>query len=295
MSTFGDIPANIQIGPGQSIRRKADDTGWESVPGGLPTHDHDSRYYTESELDILLAGKADLAHNHDSRYFTESEVTSLLSGKADTSHDHDSRYYTETEVNALLAGKSNTTHTHSGSDITSIIPPARLGSGTPSSSNFLRGDGTWVSAGDPFVFKGVLLADVSTLANTTPVNVTGLSFSFEANSTYVVEVFATMRSPANTTGYGLQLDVSQAVLSVGMTFFHQLANTGTLTGGSSIADDASVGVSTGVPTANTDVPVYAAGVLRAGALAGTAQLRFRSEVAAIATMKAGSVMRVQKI
>src|SRR5690606_17040719 len=37
-------------------------------------------------------------------------------------------------------------HQHAGSDITSgTIAPARLGSGTPNASNFLRGDGTWAA------------------------------------------------------------------------------------------------------------------------------------------------------
>lgn len=40
--------------------------------------------------------------------------------------------------------KANSTHTHAAADITSgLIAAARLGAGTPTSSNFLRGDGTW--------------------------------------------------------------------------------------------------------------------------------------------------------
>ena len=31
-------------------------------------------------------------HNHDSRYYTESEVDTLLSGKSSTSHNHNSTY-----------------------------------------------------------------------------------------------------------------------------------------------------------------------------------------------------------
>ena len=31
-------------------------------------HQHDSRYYTETETDSLLAGKSDTSHNHDARY-----------------------------------------------------------------------------------------------------------------------------------------------------------------------------------------------------------------------------------
>lgn len=161
---------------------------------------------------------------------------------------------------------------------------------TPSSTEWPSGGGS-----DPFIAKGVLANDVSTGANVTPVTLTGLSFAFEINSVYVIEVFATMQSPAATTGYGIQVDVSAAVTAQTFQFFHQLANTGTLTGGSSIADDASVGVSSGVPSANVNVPLYGCGVLRTGATTGTAQLRLRSEVAAVATMKAGSVFRVQKV
>ena len=45
-------------------------------------HLHDERYYTESESDLLLAGKAASSHQHDERYYTESESDLLLAGKA---------------------------------------------------------------------------------------------------------------------------------------------------------------------------------------------------------------------
>ena len=151
------------------------------------------------------------------------------------------------------------------------------------------------SSGSPFLFEGVLAGDVSTAANITPVNVTGLVFTFAANKNYVIEIFGTISAAAATTGIGLQFDVSVAVTQVALTFFHQLANTGTLTGGNSIADDASAGVSSGIAANASIVPVYASGVLRSGASTGTAQLRLRSEVAAVSTIKAGTVMRVREL
>ncbi|MCB0208012.1 MAG: hypothetical protein KDJ52_01705 [Anaerolineae bacterium] len=89
-------------------------TAWDELGywGGLPEHNHDDLYYTESEVDALLGGKSDVGHDHDDRYYTETEVDGLLAGKSDTNHNHDSRYYTETEVDALLAGKSDTNHNH---------------------------------------------------------------------------------------------------------------------------------------------------------------------------------------
>ena len=47
-------------------------------------------------------------HNHDERYYTETEIDNKLTNKADSNHNHDSRYYTETEVNTLLGSKVDT-------------------------------------------------------------------------------------------------------------------------------------------------------------------------------------------
>lgn len=88
--------------------------------GGTTLHHHDSRYYTETESDSLLAGKSNVGHTHDDRYYTETETDSLLAGKSNTGHNHDDRYYTESETDSLLGGKANTSHTHAISDVTSL-------------------------------------------------------------------------------------------------------------------------------------------------------------------------------
>lgn len=44
------------------------------------THDHDGRYYTEAEIDTLLAGKAAASHNHDTSYYTKAQVDTRLAG-----------------------------------------------------------------------------------------------------------------------------------------------------------------------------------------------------------------------
>ncbi|MCX7689093.1 MAG: hypothetical protein N2045_14105, partial [Fimbriimonadales bacterium] len=62
-------------------------------------------------------------------------------------------------LNTDLDGKAAASHTHSASDIVSgVIAAARLGTGTPSVSTFLRGDGQWAAvswadvAGKPSTF-----------------------------------------------------------------------------------------------------------------------------------------------
>jgi len=62
-------------------RRKVAGTWSTALIASDTTHNHDGRYYTETEMDSLLADKAALVHNHDDRYYTESEMTSLLAGK----------------------------------------------------------------------------------------------------------------------------------------------------------------------------------------------------------------------
>ena len=106
------------------------------ISAAAANHNHDGRYYTETETDTLLDGKSDTGHNHDGRYYTETESNSRFAQRNHThpasgiteeqartlfsllGHNHDSRYYTETEVNTRLAGKSNTGHTHPAANLT---------------------------------------------------------------------------------------------------------------------------------------------------------------------------------
>lgn len=77
--------------------------------------------YIKSKADGTYQPKGSYAasnHTHDDRYYTESEVDGKLSGKAAAKHTHDDRYYTETEINTKLNGKANSSHTHTKSQIT---------------------------------------------------------------------------------------------------------------------------------------------------------------------------------
>jgi hypothetical protein len=139
-----------------------------------------------------------------------------------------------------------------------------------------------------------LPSDVATAANTTPVTLTDLVFDFEAETTYLIKAIGRVKPAAATTGCGFQFDVSTAVTSINLSFYHQLANTGTLSGGHSIADNASVGVSSGMPGTST-YPVILDGMIVTGADAGTAQLMFRSETTAVTTCMSGFTLIVQKL
>lgn len=124
-------------------------------------------YYTKAEITTLLSGKSDVGHDHDARYYTETEMDTALALKANSAdvysksdvdtalsakedianlkalaykdkadfyndidnlpsgyppspHNHDDRYYTEGEIDTALSGKSDTGHTHTMSDVTDL-------------------------------------------------------------------------------------------------------------------------------------------------------------------------------
>ena len=84
------------------------------------SHTHDSRYYTESEIDSKLAEKANSSHSHSWSSVTSKpstfapsshshawgDITGKPSAFTPSSHDHDSRYYTESEVDTKLSSLS---------------------------------------------------------------------------------------------------------------------------------------------------------------------------------------------
>ena len=47
-----------------------------AIQAAAASHNHDDRYYTETEINNLLAGKSNVGHTHDDRYYTEAESNS---------------------------------------------------------------------------------------------------------------------------------------------------------------------------------------------------------------------------
>ena len=86
-------------------------------------------------------------HTHDDRYYTESEVDTKLAGKANSSHTHDDRYYTESEIDTKLAGKADSSHNHAAGNITSgTLGVARGGTGVTANPSMLTNLGSTTAA-----------------------------------------------------------------------------------------------------------------------------------------------------
>jgi hypothetical protein len=105
-----------------------------TVTAAPDAHSHDDRYYTETEMNTLLAGKQASGSYAPATGIAPSAITGtavittdsrLSDARTPTTHTHDDRYYTESEMNTLLAGKQASgsyaaaTHTHSADAITS--------------------------------------------------------------------------------------------------------------------------------------------------------------------------------
>lgn len=82
------------------------------------SHNHDDRYYTETEinnkLNTINTNISDIQDDiNDNVKRPIDELQSGIATKADINHTHDDRYYTESEIDTKLSSKSDTNHTHS--------------------------------------------------------------------------------------------------------------------------------------------------------------------------------------
>lgn len=142
------------------------------VPAEFPPSPHGHAASEISGLSALLEQKAEAGHTHDAQD-TVSGVfppVRLGSGPASASaylrgdgmwsavdwahlsgvpsafppaaHSHAAADVAGLET--ALSGKADAVHSHAAGDVVSgVFSPARLGSGSPSAGNFLRGDGVW--------------------------------------------------------------------------------------------------------------------------------------------------------
>jgi len=71
-----------------------------------------------TNLQTQLDSKAASSHSHDDRYYTETEVNNLLAAKASSSHTHTIANITNLQIE--LNNKSNINHTHAISAVTNL-------------------------------------------------------------------------------------------------------------------------------------------------------------------------------
>jgi hypothetical protein len=83
------------------------------LSGSYPNPGFAADMATQAELDTHKTST-----DHDGRYYTETEVNTLLAGKSNTSHTH--AISEVTGLQTALDGKAATSHTHAQSDITNL-------------------------------------------------------------------------------------------------------------------------------------------------------------------------------
>lgn len=99
-----DSAKSVKYATSAGTADSAKSVSWDNVSGkpenfNSASHNHDERYYTESEVDTKLNSKANSSHTHDDRYFTESEINSMLSGYSKAKFSYDSSSGTLTITN----------------------------------------------------------------------------------------------------------------------------------------------------------------------------------------------------
>ena len=118
-------------------------------------HTHDDRYYTETEMNTLLAGKQASGNYAPATGIAPTAITGtavittdsrLSDARTPLTHTHDDRYYTETEMNTLLAGKQAS---GSYAPATGIAPSAISGTAVVTSDSRLIPTGAIM----PFAFN----------------------------------------------------------------------------------------------------------------------------------------------
>lgn len=93
-------------------------TNLQSELNSKASSSHTHTIANVTNLQAELNKKSDTAHTHDNRYYTETEVNNLLAAKASSSHTHSIANITG--LQGQLDSKASSAHTHSIANITNL-------------------------------------------------------------------------------------------------------------------------------------------------------------------------------
>lgn len=183
-------------------------------------------------------------------------------------------------------GSGQVGHKHPGTDLTSgTVPSARLGSGSASSTTFLRGDGTWAGVGGAGAAGAATQQTALTLTAT--LADTDLSFAAAANVAYAFVAYVRFTGVTNTE--------SPVVLIAGPTgvageFWARSAqiNTGTQTH-HGLNDQSSTGITLTAAGAGGIVFAVIEGIFLNGSTAGNIRVQAKRGATAGVLAKGSSI------
>ena len=201
-----------------------------------------------------------------------------------------------------IASLANMNHTHqdaagggtlnAAAIAAGTVATARLGSGSATSSTFLRGDQTWATPpSDPWTY--ITLGSPFTTSSSSAVDITGLAFTPAASTNYEIEAQLFTRTATATVGPRPGVAWPSAGVTDGIAYIQQTSAAGTnvlQNGNFNAAVLAPVG---GVPNTTQSWPasVRATLLMTTGA-SGTFKLQLASETAGTnVTVQAGSYLK----
>lgn len=259
------------------------------------THTHDTRYYTESEVDTLLTGKADSSHNHAGVY--EPANANIQSHIANTANPHN--------VTKAQVGLTNVTDhaqlKRDANDINSLTRKSGIVDGDvfileDSDDSFSKKHAraadlkSYIGGGSSWT--NVILGSDFVSSSASNVNVTGLAFTPSANTTYLVEVYALVRTATATVGARTGFSFPSGLTDSGAWL--QAPNSATASaqrwwGNTTTQNAASTGLA---DTTNSWISIGQALLIVGASPSGNFQVTIASETGGTnVTMKAGSFLR----
>jgi hypothetical protein len=189
-----------------------------------------------SNIQTQLDGKAATSHTHTATAISDSgnvgrNLLTTSSATASTlffkkNPDHTITLETDANFRTSISAAA-ASHTHAAADITSgTIATVRLGSGTASSSTFLRGDNTWVN---PDVFSYNNLASSTSRQDTTYTTFL-TSATMDANSRYEVQIsvtfYKTSTAVARSVEYNIIVNNTTGTPTLQLVGLHSNISTG---------------------------------------------------------------------